>query len=195
MPRCSPRQARSTSGASDGALAELDAGARLRRRAGPPPVFFAALLGDLDEARGAARRRPVVAVFEALGDPFGDRAEGDAALVVGVLGRLQQRVEAVAQLGAPGAAAVGGVEGQIDGDDSQRRLPVAETTRVLEGRVGHRRSSSSVVVGVVYPGSGRGNLSGARGGAVDGCQASRATRKPMLPVELSGVLKLRAATR
>ena len=164
-------------------------------------MLFAALLGDLDEARFAARRRPVVAVFVAVDDPFGDRAEGDAALVVGVLGGLQQGVEAVAQLGAPGAAAVGRVEGQVDGDDSQRRFPVAESTGVLKGRVGHRRSSSSVVVGVVYPGSvskepiGRGASARTARQGRGVRQASRATRKPMLPVELSGVLKLRAATR
>src|SRR5262249_39100921 len=83
------------------ALAELDAGARVRRRTRPPPMLLATLLGDLDESRFATRRRPMVAVFVAVDDPFGDRPEGDAALVVRVLGRLQQRVEAVAQLGAP----------------------------------------------------------------------------------------------
>jgi hypothetical protein len=55
-----------------------------------------------------------------------------------------------------------------------------------------------VVVGVVYPAPVEGTYrAGGRG--VDvwrmARQASRATRKPMFPVELSGVLKLRAATR
>jgi hypothetical protein len=64
--------------------------------------------------------------------------------VLGFALRLQDRVEAIAQLGSPGAAAVGGVEAQVDGEDAERRPPFAQAAGVLQGRLRHRLASSSI---------------------------------------------------
>src|SRR6476646_7903732 len=124
--------------------AELDTGTRRRGRRGAEPALGAALLGDLDESRFAARRRPQVAVFEALEQPFGGRPQSHPALVLGFALGVQDRVEAVAQLGPPGATAVGGVEAQVDGEDAERRPPFAQAAGVLQGRLRHRLASSSI---------------------------------------------------
>ena len=100
------------------------------------------LLGDLDEAGFAPRGRPQLAVFEALGQPFGRCPQGDAAVVFGFLLLLEDRVEGVAELGPPGAAAVGWVEAEVDGENAQRRAPFAQGACVLQARLRHRLASS-----------------------------------------------------
>ena len=129
----------------DGLGTELDAGIGDRRGAGAEPVLGTLLLGDLDEADFAQRRWTQVSVFEALGQPLRGRPQGDAAIVLGFLMGVQHGVEAVAKLGPPGAAAVSGIEAEVNGENSQRRAPFAQLARSLQGRLGHRLASLSRV--------------------------------------------------